>query len=119
MREKYAGIRNGKYGKKLKQYEKELVESGFARSSVRVYVSDAAQYIATGNELSIEAADKYFDAYDGCGSGRMFSYKSDVKKFIGFLNGEKVARRHYNFDPVVECDHDCFNCKYEDCVVSE
>lgn len=107
----------------VKQYKQELFDAGFSFRTVQTYIADVNRYIATGSALTDEAVKEFFDHCDIADRGRLYAYRGSVKKFLKYMRGVPVTKRmtyvreETDKEFIQDCDHDCFNCKYEDCLL--
>jgi hypothetical protein len=117
-------IKDKQLKEKVRQYKQALRDAGFSERTVETYIADVNKYIASGGELKLESVDDFFSKVKMTYKGRFYPYRACVRKFIRFINGENVTKRpprYVEVDGVKKyisrCDHDCFNCKYEDCLL--
>jgi hypothetical protein len=107
---------NMETNKSLQRYRKHLLDAGYSAETIVSYFSTARAYVNRNGEPNMESAKKYIADRDIKSMAR----RTGLMKYIEFMTGKAKPKRIYTHRKKIslpqECDHDCFNCKYDDCL---
>ena len=91
-----------------------LIEANYSTRTVSRFLKGIYTFTQEGYELNEENIGKWKEKLlqDGMEKKKIGDFTAGVKKYILFLNGEQIVNRYNKF----QCNDDCFNCPYPDCL---
>lgn len=113
--------------KQLMLFKEALLENGYAPQTATGYVNTAREYLSTGRPLTKEAIDEYYrnrlqnENLTATQRNGISSRKMGIVRFRDLFYGDASKLKRYSGKrpsqwKKKECDKDCLNCKYPDCI---
>lgn len=105
-------------GASIDQFISLLEKDGYTLETINAYNKAVRRYLKNDGKINLSAAEKFF-ADNNIKNSAM---RSGIKKYIQFSSGEEIPpKRVYTYRKKIteanECNHDCFNCVFDDCIM--
>ena len=105
-------------------FREKLIELGYTDDTICGYCTGVRRYIREGQPLNADKANKYFEEAAEDGKPFLNKHQIGILKFIDFIDGKTIVRRPKSKSgngrsKFFKCDDDCFNCKYDDCIMPD
>ena len=95
-----------------------LIENGANKSNMTYFLRGVTEFRKTGLEINDETIKNFRDQMEENGVNYRYSAQmaNGVRYYKHFLNGESLPKR---ISKTFECNEDCFNCIYSDCLIPD
>lgn len=95
-----------------------LIQNGSNKSNTTYFLRGVTEFRKTGMEINKGNLKIFRKQIEANGINYRYSTKmaKGVEYYRCFLNGEEMPKK---ISSVFECDEDCFNCKYPDCLMPD